>query len=445
MVVKKLFGSVQGQRHIEKNMPCEDFALAESFVESTVFATADGHGQEISFRSKIGSFFACKSACEVLKECVSVNDLHIFFHKKSAEQIFEHIAQKTVCIWQEKVKEDWETNPLNESEQKVYSKFKEKIDKNVALAYGTTLIAGVQCEKLLLLLQIGDGRCVAFDGDGAVCQPIAWDEDCFLNVTTSLCQDDALAKFRFKIIDLEKTSVLAVFAVSDGVEDAFNTIDDLYEYLGRLLVEVGKRGVEFVEENLNDTLKNLAQRGNKDDSSLSGFVCTDLLDEKTVQKILDNITNYRQCLKLKKELEDCEYEINLSAEPLSVFNKTKKEYEVALKALQNAEENQKTLECEIAQLKEEIFICQNNEGLGLIARIKNNGALKELEKELVERENLLGCVAKEVDSLQEAFEKASKEYFERYEKFEGLKARYKKLLELAEVKAFSGFATSKKI
>ena len=41
------------------------------------------------------------------------------------------------------------------------------------------------------------GKCIAFNEDGSWHEPIPWDEKCFLNKTTSLCDSSAIDEFRY--------------------------------------------------------------------------------------------------------------------------------------------------------------------------------------------------------------------------------------------------------
>ena len=58
--------------------------------------------------------------------------------------------------------------------------------------YGATLIAGALGEGFALGIQIGDGCLAAIGRGGEDSVPVPEDPDCFLNVTTSLCQTEPL-------------------------------------------------------------------------------------------------------------------------------------------------------------------------------------------------------------------------------------------------------------
>ena len=93
-------------------------------------------------------------------------------------------------------------------------------------AYRTTLIAAVQAKNFWFGLHIGDGKCVTVNPAGEYTQPIPWDEKCFLNQTTSLCDEQALHSFRYYFgkVDLP----LAIFIATDGVDDTFGTDEALW-------------------------------------------------------------------------------------------------------------------------------------------------------------------------------------------------------------------------
>ena len=74
-------------------------------------------------------------------------------------------------------------------------------------------------------LQIGDGKCVYIDADGKFSEPIPWDENCQLNVTTSICDSDAIDEFRYFVTENTPT---AVFIGSDGIDDSYASDEELY-------------------------------------------------------------------------------------------------------------------------------------------------------------------------------------------------------------------------
>lgn len=117
-----------------------------------------------------------------------------------------NLKASIIFSWNEKVKEDISKNPFTEEElnrvsegaRKRYSN--DKSEKFYS-AYGTTMIAVVCTEKYCFAIQIGDGKCIFINSDGEFIQPVPIDEKCFLNVTTSICDEDAIDSFRHIFIE----------------------------------------------------------------------------------------------------------------------------------------------------------------------------------------------------------------------------------------------------
>ena len=106
-------------------------------------------------------------------------------------------------------------------------------------AYGCTLIAYVVTEKFSFGMQIGDGKCVVIDKNGTFSEPIPWDENCQMNVTTSICDSNAADEFRFFVTE-EKPS--AVFCGSDGIDDSYANVEEmyaLYRSIIKIFIEYG--------------------------------------------------------------------------------------------------------------------------------------------------------------------------------------------------------------
>lgn len=101
--------------------------------------------------------------------------------------------------WNESVRSHYEANPFTEEELDCVSEkagASYRSGHRIERAYGATLIAAAVTRDYWFGIQIGDGKCAAFDEAGICTQPIPWDEKCFLNKTTSICGSDALRDFR---------------------------------------------------------------------------------------------------------------------------------------------------------------------------------------------------------------------------------------------------------
>jgi hypothetical protein len=151
------------------------------------------------------------------------------------------------------------------------------------------MIAGLMTKDYLLLLQQGDGRCDVFDAKGNVSQPIPWDDRCFANVCTSLCDSDAIESCRYYVVDIKEEPIAAVMAGSDGVEDSFPNMDLVHSYYRDLLMLASDSSIENLINYLKETLPEFSENGSRDDVSIGGFIDLEMIGKLTSKFKCDNI------------------------------------------------------------------------------------------------------------------------------------------------------------
>lgn len=285
MTMKNLvYARVIGASHIKEAIPCQDFGGVRSFDSCQVFATADGHGDERCSRSDIGSEKVVDVALtllEIFHKEMSEEGLIEGFLTNSEEfkERVQHLMLSIVSNWRDEVGKHYLQNPLTEKEIELNQSRLAEFEKGqrIGRLYGTTLIAGLLTDDYLLLLQQGDGRCVVFDEKGEATQPIPWDEKCFLNQTTSMCDKDVLDRFRYHIIPSPQ-SIVACFASSDGVEDSFATLTLMESYFRKQLIRAHEIGTEKLQQEWEEILPELSETGSRDDITITGFIDTDSLE-----------------------------------------------------------------------------------------------------------------------------------------------------------------------
>lgn len=278
--------SLQGYSHIENHRPCEDWGVAVSGEYGKIFVTADGHGDSNCPRSRFGA----KTICDVAVECLGkfAKCLHreqmeekLILPGRKQSELLRHLISNMVVTWKKTVSRDFETHPLTDEEKKGCSRYLAEYDQGLQIPhiYGTTVIAGLLTEKYLLLLQQGDGQCVLFDQDGQALQPIPWDNRCFANVTTSVCDEDAIESFRSCVLDIQNHPPAACFAGSDGVDDSFGSSERMHCYY-RELIEYGcTKGVENLNFWLEENLPEFSRTGSRDDVTITGFMDPSLCEK----------------------------------------------------------------------------------------------------------------------------------------------------------------------
>ena len=351
--------SVQGAGHIKNGKPREDYGIKRESELCKVFALGDGHGDSNCPRSELGSRYICEIAAEELVRFANDLSEHgwnskLFDHAE-VDKLIKQLVTSIFGKWSCQVNDDFLQNPLTEKEETEAAEYIERYKKGERIehAYGTTFIAGLMTDEYLLLLQQGDGRCVVFNQDGSVSQPIPWDNRCFANVTTSVCDIDAVQSCRYHVIDLSQNRAIACIAGSDGVEDSFpSSMDKMHAYYRSILKIACEGGVEALENHLDLTLPSLSENGSSDDITICGVIDTELFAEKldimaieneiitlrdkisSAQERIDSMTNKLNFLRMKYETVMHEY--NEVSERYSAFME---EYESIQKDIASYEQS----------------------------------------------------------------------------------------------------------
>lgn len=296
--------SVIGSSHRRRGIPCEDSGIKADCGRYRIFAAADGHGDPNCLRSNIGSEVICRIASEKLEVFARTIEEQgweeTLFDEQAAKQRMEGLVRSIVGGWGEAVSQELEQNPLSEEELQMAPAYAEeyKMGDRTERMYGTTLIAGLQTESYLLLLQQGNGRCVVFDCNGEVSQPVPWDDRCIGTSTTSLCDSDAVQSFRHCVINLKENPVIACIAGTDGVEDSFPaSMEKTHAYYRELLRYACENGVQALEEYLDGALSNLSADGSADDITVSGIIYVE-----RVRPYLDSFAAKNRLVHLEDEV-----------------------------------------------------------------------------------------------------------------------------------------------
>jgi hypothetical protein len=279
---KKFFAfsaSCVGASHLKINKPCQDYCAHFACDDFAIAVVADGHGSDIHFRSERGSRFACEVTMDILKKyaarinekeydtVLAPDDPKYAKMQRFGQQAFtSDLTGDIVSGWRERAFNDW----FSDTPKIDYAPNSEAID--FALIYGTTLIAVLITKTVTVALQIGDGKCVMFDKDGVASQPVPPDDDCYMNVTTSLCEADAKDHFRIFVLD---EMPAAIFLGTDGVDNSYPMFEN-EKHLAALYGEIHKNflsvGLDEGVKQLQDFLPVLTQKGSGDDVSIAGIL-----------------------------------------------------------------------------------------------------------------------------------------------------------------------------
>lgn len=280
MQVKAFHLSAQGASHIKRNKECQDASFSCCGEDYALAVVCDGHGGDDYVRSASGAAYACQAAAECMMKFLRDMDKSAFMtlEKEREEQIFQ-LEASIINAWNTSVSRHYADHPFTPEEEAILSPRARKRyleEKKIESAYGTTMIVVVLTRDYWLGLQVGDGRCVVVDRDGDFSQPIPWNEKCFLNVTTSICDSDAIDNFRHCY-----SSVLpaAVLIGSDGVDDCFSNEAQLNQLYKTVLYSFANSSFEDAMKELDDYLPRLSEKGSGDDVSISAILDMDAIKQ----------------------------------------------------------------------------------------------------------------------------------------------------------------------
>ena len=301
-----------GHSHLQSGRPCQDASYAGTIGNFHIAIVSDGHGGKEYTRSDIGSQLAVECATaifqevftsehlyapdycdlrpETLKSLALTRENHDLFSDnhnlpKDVERGIHMIQEGIVGSWKRKVRAHAQDHPLSPAEEKfatVYDSLCGKSDfPEVERLYGCTLVIALVCEDFWLVMQVGDGRCVAFRTfpEQLVYEPLPVDHKCFLNKTTSLCDSNYLSIFHY-CIGGQSTIPYAILLGTDGIEDSWGTDEKLYNFYIDLLKKCDASSPDELVTELQTALPLLSRVGSHDDMSIAGIVNTDILRQQ---------------------------------------------------------------------------------------------------------------------------------------------------------------------
>lgn len=285
MNAKSFHFSFQGASHIKKNKECQDASSSYQDEKCAIAIVCDGHGGDDYVRSAVGSTLGCGVAEKNIKNFINSIDKETFFAEP--DKHLKNLEASIINGWNEVIETYHSTKPFQENElasvsEKARKKYVE--DGRIESAYGTTMIAVAMTHEYWFGIHIGDGKCVAVNPEGEFKQPIPWDPKCFLNATTSICDADAIDRFRH--FYSEKLPA-AVFVGSDGIDDCFSNNEQLHNLYKTMLFSFATTDFQEACDGLADYLPRLSAKGSGDDVSVAALLDLGLIPELSIVKEFD--------------------------------------------------------------------------------------------------------------------------------------------------------------
>ena len=110
--------------------------------------------------------------------------------------------------------------------------------------------------------------------DGNFSQPMPPDPRCRGNITTSLCDEDAIGSFRFVYRECAKgDQPVAVILTSDGIEDSYRTDELMYCFHRDVCIQSVTKGMQGTKNYFqNERLGVISREGSGDDMSVAALV-----------------------------------------------------------------------------------------------------------------------------------------------------------------------------
>ena len=352
----------RGASHIKIDKVCQDFSLSDITPELSIALVSDGHGGERYFRSHIGSELACKVSLEQIRRFVKLLPTDFFdgvpftqygvkgecsgTPSKRHIEVLKRLGDSIIAKWICEIEQHAKKNPITDSELESVPKeyIADLNDTNrLAKVYGCTLMGYIQTPSYWFAFQIGDGKLFSFHKETGPKEPVLWDEACFLNRTTSLCDSNASEEFRFTY-EGDGGFPYAVFLGSDGLDDSFGEDKNLINFYIQVLKLAFRDGRDKVLEVLDSDLPLLSQRGSQDDMSIATVYNEGFSEEALKELIgwqLSSLTgdlnqNKSRIHRFHKERKAL-YDFRSSTEKAEI------DYNYALKEINNAIENRKKL------------------------------------------------------------------------------------------------------
>ncbi len=311
--------SCQGESHIATGKVCQDYSYSKVYENGNAIAiVCDGHGGKRYFRSDIGAKIAAEVAerkvsafieeagFSLLKntpftQCVTISEQitnQDFDKTSNIERAFRQLFGSIIYEWNAQVLEHANQTPISESEkegleERWIREFESK--DNLEKVYGCTLLVCAYTPQFWFAFQIGDGKCFACDENGNWSEPIPWDERCFLNKTTSICDSSAIDEFRY-CYDGTGNFPIAVILGSDGIDDSFGAEENQANFYVQILKSIAKSGIEATLSEIESTLPQLSKIGSQDDMSIAMVFDAEKVS-MTVPKLIEwQISNVRRLI-----------------------------------------------------------------------------------------------------------------------------------------------------
>lgn len=255
--------SIQGFSHIVKGLVCQDSSSFYCNDNIAIAVVADGHGSQKHFRSDIGSKIAVETSIASIKNFLEDKASFDIAISNNYSKVLTRIESNILLNWNNSINEHYLSNPLTEIELSKLSDI-EFDYTNIESIYGSTLILAAITSEYWFGIQIGDGNCVSVYPNGDATILIPDDSRLVANLTTSLCDSDAIHNFRHYFSTEIPTAILVS---TDGLSSSFFDQSSFLNFNRRIVNQLNDYSNTL--ENLTEHLHKRSKNGSLDDISIA--------------------------------------------------------------------------------------------------------------------------------------------------------------------------------
>ena len=249
---------VQGALHIRNDKPCQDALIIPKSEDGSfaIACVADGHGSASCPYSDEGALEAVRLVSKLLKDIMEQGIQEAHSTLTACKDI--RLPKQIETMWNRLT----ETLHENKGRTEGYS----------STLYGTTLLAALATDDFLFALQIGDGDILLVDTDG-LARHVFPDYVHIGEDTESLCMKDSWQYIKTTLIpwDVSGGSPMVMLS-TDGYANSFVDGAGLLKAGADFYSIWQNDGLEPINENLSDWLRESSDKGSGDDISLALIV-----------------------------------------------------------------------------------------------------------------------------------------------------------------------------
>ncbi len=257
--------SVMGASHEKKGIVCQDSSAYEVGNGYAIAVVADGHGSKKHFRSNIGSKAATEAAIDTIKQFYADDpDGFDESFKKDHDRIIKSMEKQIIYAWNNKVLTHLKENPVTYKEKSKFE-YDEFDEIPYESYYGTTLVVAVAGRDYTFGFQIGDGSLVAVFEDGETSMIMDYEEANPANITSSMCNANAITMFDSFYVDSKR--LLAIIVSTDGLYTSFGSDNDFLDY--HTIIAGQLSDIDALLPSLKNNIVKRSHFGTEDDISVS--------------------------------------------------------------------------------------------------------------------------------------------------------------------------------